>query len=111
MLLLALTLAAPRLQQALGLPPLQWLGQVSFSLYLIHLVVLAAVLRWGWGQEPGLLFCAALALSLALAELLHRCVERPCLRFGHRAARWLARAPDAGPPPVPVSPGSALAGR
>jgi peptidoglycan/LPS O-acetylase OafA/YrhL len=100
-LLLALTLASPGVQRSLVLPPLQWLGRVSFSLYLIHVVVLATVLRCGWGQERSLL-CATLAASLVLAEVLHRMVERPCLRFGHRAAAWLARAREIGPPPVPA---------
>ncbi|MBV8399218.1 MAG: acyltransferase [Acetobacteraceae bacterium] len=93
LLLLGLTLGSPRIGGVLEKPVLQWLGRISFSLYLIHSVVLAGILRWGWGQEPRLLLAATIGLSLASADLLYRFVERPSLRFGHRAAAWLARPP------------------
>jgi len=72
--------------------PLNFLGGISYSLFLVHypvcLVVNAAFGRW-WPADPainaiGLLL--AWGLSLLAGALFHRLVEIP-------AGRWLARAP------------------
>jgi peptidoglycan/LPS O-acetylase OafA/YrhL len=70
--------------------PLFWLGQLSFSLYMIHwpLMVRAAVLAWLWsGGPPGLAVIAVwglgvLAVGLAISVLTHRLVEVPGRRLG-----------------------------
>lgn len=62
--------------------PALWLGDISYALYLIHLVVLSAVakvlLQLGL-FESAPLFAASLLLAAAVAAgaLLHRFVERP----------------------------------
>ncbi len=89
-LLLALTLASPAAQRVLGAWPLLWLGRVSFSLYLVHVIVLAAVIRWGFGEPPVALLIGTVVGSLAAADVLYRTVERPCIRLGSRLAGWLA---------------------
>ena len=70
--------------------PLFWLGQLSFSLYMIHwpLMVRAAVVAWLWsGGPPGLAVIAVwglgvLAVGLAISVLTHRLVEVPGRRLG-----------------------------
>ena len=63
----------------------QWLGKVSFSLYLVHVPILAtwAFLlgdaNWPWAVAAGLV------TSLAAGWAMWRFVERP----SHRFARWI----------------------
>jgi peptidoglycan/LPS O-acetylase OafA/YrhL len=73
-----------------------WLGDVSYSLYLIHfpVVILVAKLlsRVFTAQTPmttaaGALIVIALPISLGLATLLHRCVELPGIEWGKRVTR------------------------
>ena len=88
--------------------PTQWLADRSFSVYLLHPVVLA-VLRRGyellvaWGVPngtwlyPGCVVGALFAL-LAAAEITYRCVELPGIALGRRIA---ARINAAGKPVRP----------
>jgi peptidoglycan/LPS O-acetylase OafA/YrhL len=89
--LLGLTFGRPSLPRA-AMRPLRFLGDMSYSLFLVHypvcLVVNAAFGRW-WPADPaanviGLLL--AWGLSLLAGALFHRHVEKP-------AALWLGRAP------------------
>jgi peptidoglycan/LPS O-acetylase OafA/YrhL len=72
----------------------RYLGRISYSLYLIHIVVLAAVVNGLSGRLP-LAVCAAIALAmmLPLADLYQRLVEGPTARAGRRIASALDRAP------------------
>ena len=72
--------------------PLVYVGRISYGLYLYHLPVYFLVER----HLPHLPFPARLglklALSLGLAALSFRLIERPCLRL---KARFEAAAPSA----------------
>ena len=89
----------------LGWPPLAWVGRVSYGGYLFHALVV-----WGLAQVLGLavrplpiaqrlvFFVVALALTLLLAGLSYRFIERPIARRWrtsrrHRAAGSLHAAP------------------
>lgn len=75
--------------------PLQWAGEVSFALYLVHelvilnLVPLVPPLASGAGAA-GLGWClAAVCLSFGAAAVLHHLWEKPCQRVILRAwGRW-----------------------
>ncbi len=61
------------------------LAELSYPLYLVHLVVgvsvmKLALLRFGW--TPGVSLLTALMVTLAIASLLHRLVERPSIAAG-----------------------------
>ena len=60
----------------------QWLGKVSYSLYLVHFPLLALAVRYAgpWGGV------AALPAVFAASWLLWRTLEHPSIRF----SRWLA---------------------
>lgn len=81
---LAVFLAAIRLERPRsGL--LARIGLISYSLYLFHGIVNAAVycaltLTGGIGDIGTMLICVG--LTLALSWLVYRCVERPMIRFG-----------------------------
>ena len=76
---------------------LQYLGKISYSLYLIHYAVSHVVMYLGWTllggtpSPPQAVACLALALasSIAAAHVLYVCVEVP-------STRWAARLKHAG---------------
>lgn len=79
--------ADPRGAVARGLQwwPLAWLGMVSYSLYLWH-VPLLSLFNHVFARPAGLLDCALLAvLSMVVAGVSYRFIERPFL--GARARR------------------------
>ncbi|MBZ9706416.1 acyltransferase [Mesorhizobium sp. ESP7-2] len=92
----------------LSLAPLQWVGTLSYSLYLWHwpIIVYAGMLEpdLGVAQRIG---CAVLALALSAAT--YRLIENPARRGDWLAA--VARAFNAGPgaKPLRLFPGLALA--
>ena len=72
-----------------------WLGRISYSVYLLHPIVLLALypMHWPvWGFLPALL-----AGSLLLAELAYRFVEMPGVALGRavRAALVAGQNPTA----------------
>ncbi|HUO94445.1 MAG TPA: acyltransferase [Rhizomicrobium sp.] len=73
------------LQRLLDVAPLRWLGKISYSLYLIHFVVLFALL-YAFRPEVTLLrtLIAVPVLSIAAAALLYHLVEAPSIAWGHR---------------------------
>jgi peptidoglycan/LPS O-acetylase OafA/YrhL len=66
------------------------LGLVSYSVYLLHPLVLAVVLEAAAG--PWVQFGAVLAGTVALSALTHRYVEIPGQDFGRRVRRQLVAA-------------------
>jgi peptidoglycan/LPS O-acetylase OafA/YrhL len=72
---------------------LLWIGLVSYSFFLYHLVVITEVNKWGLGGAavPGLV---AMAISLAIAAASYYAIERPALRL-----KGLVKA---GPEPAPT---------
>ena len=80
--------------KTLSWPPLRYVGQISYGLYLWHwpLFVVVSEARLGFGGVP--LLALRLSLSLLLAVACHRFVERPLSRvqFSSRAALQLSGA-------------------
>jgi len=88
-LLFPLTLHAERAQPLLLSRPVQFLGRVSYSLYLWHFPIIMLLARHGAAIAPIL----ALPLSILAAAVLHPCIEQPPRRLGH----WLTPAKNARP--------------
>jgi peptidoglycan/LPS O-acetylase OafA/YrhL len=96
-LIFALASDAGPIARVLRAWPLFWLGQVSFSLYMIHwpLMSRAAVLAWLWSRGPpglaviGVWGVGVLVVGLALSALTYRFVEVPGRRLG---ARWASQS-------------------
>jgi len=64
-------------------PALLWLGKISYSLYLLHAVVLDTLPDVG---NKALGFGLVLAISLLVSAFTFKYLERPCVAFGHRIA-------------------------
>ena len=87
-LIIIVAMGWPRLRGLLERRVSQWLGRVSYSLYLVH-VPLIATLAYLWGSEHwALVTVVGLPASLLLAGLFHRVVEAPA----HRLARFVGGA-------------------
>ena len=73
---------------------LAWLGRISYSFYLFHLVVTVPLVTWlqrapeaawrGWPLAPYM--GVAFVLTTALSALVYETVERPCIALGRRLA-------------------------
>lgn len=87
---------AGHLHNWLSWRPLQYLGRISYSLYLIHYPVSCLVTTLGYhltGDAPlpaALWLTAALLTSIGAAQLLYVLVERPSLQLSRRigSADW-----------------------
>lgn len=89
-LIIGLVLTSPRLQSFLMAPSLQWLGTVSYSLYLVHVPLLMAVIHLLPTTAP--VYFALLVVppaSLLIAHLFHRLVEHPSMHAGRAVGRWV----------------------
>jgi peptidoglycan/LPS O-acetylase OafA/YrhL len=91
------TLVGQLAHRLLCLPPLLWLGAISYPLYLIHaplqraLMLAAAPLAGGDPWRFAMLWWpSAILLPLLAAWLLHRWVERPSQAWGKRPAPAIA---------------------
>ena len=89
------------LSRLLAWRPLVYLGLVSYALYLWHLPVYKLLYHQLDGWPWALVAAVAMALSLALAAVSYRFVERPFL--GHR------RAPAPAPAATPSAEAHAVA--
>ncbi|KQZ05144.1 hypothetical protein ASD19_03910 [Microbacterium sp. Root53] len=65
--------------------PVQWLGTVSFSLYLVHETVVVATADLVGPSESSIVLPVAIAASLVAAQLFFLGVERP----SHRLSRHI----------------------
>jgi len=73
----------PRLQRALSLRPMLWLGDISYSFYLIHMPVLMSLIYLLYPFIPlGWIICLAMPLMLIAGHLMYLLVERPSLKLG-----------------------------
>jgi peptidoglycan/LPS O-acetylase OafA/YrhL len=80
-LLVMLFMAHPGTRRAAERPTVQWLGRVSFSLYLVHVPILLAVVEVLPWPTPGLVHAVVIPVSLLTAAVFWRFVERPAWRL------------------------------
>lgn len=88
-----------------------WLGQISYSIYLFHPVVFMALWWWllrqpttSWWrtQHLGIYLLVNAGLTIAIAAFVYRFVEKPGIRLGHRCAEIWTRHTQ-GRKPVPLA--------
>jgi peptidoglycan/LPS O-acetylase OafA/YrhL len=89
---------AGKLAAILGRNPFRWLGEISYSVYLLHLPIMAPVaavvlLHFGHGAPAPFLiaFLAVAVLVYPMAWLTHRFIEIPGQAAGRLLLRRLSR--------------------
>ena len=70
----------------LNLTFVRFLGVLSYSLYLCHLIIMESIQRV-WTANPILTGAASLACALCFATLVHYLIERPCGRIRKRLSK------------------------
>lgn len=93
--------ALSRLRRALAHPWLQFLGKVSYPLYLVHWPVIIAALWLFLRCKPAMhaseafvwMMVVVLPLIVGVAYFLHRFIEAPCMKFGRRLSGQNVRRP------------------
>ena len=81
-LIVALVPNTPAVVRAFAWRPIRWLGRVSYSLYLVHLVILVGLFRTT--GSPQLAALLVFPVSFAAAELFYRFIEVPSNALGKR---------------------------
>ena len=97
---------------------LTWLGLISFSVYLLHPLLIEVYNHFRWTHHhhhfwlQALLAAAFLAVLIAVSAVTYLVVERPMQNVGRRVGWWLDAqfGPDRVPDHVPESVEPALAG-
>ena len=91
-LLIMLVLARPRLSRGLVNPLTRLLGTASYSLYLLHLPILLAVVPPILAYTGSVLACVAggFTLSVIVAQGVYRFIELPCQESGRQLAKRVA---------------------
>ncbi|RXH54552.1 acyltransferase 3 [Granulicella sibirica] len=88
-----LALSYPPFQTFLRLPALEYLGRISYSLYLVHGTLLFVALNLLYGKVPrSLLVTLFLLVTWAVSHAFCVFLEEPSLRFGKRIATSPPRA-------------------
>lgn len=91
-LLVAASFSYAALARLYALRPLVWLGERSFSLYLIHMPLLLTTVHLLAARLPiAVILAGTVPLCLVGAELFWRAVERPSIRLSRAVGRHLAR--------------------
>lgn len=79
----------------------QWLGRVSFSVYLVHLPVILAGATLLRSVSLPLALAVSVAAAFVIAELFYRYVEQPSHRLSMAVGRAVGRRSRSGVPDLP----------
>ncbi len=94
--MLAFCMVSESVKQMLRHPMLVWCGKISYSLYLIHLVVLLSLIHSMYGKLPMVVIVfIAIPCSLVAAFMTNKWIELPFNDLGKRLATKLS-FPDKG---------------
>src|SRR6185436_3076581 len=96
---IVLALTAPQASRFLQRPTVRFLGDVSYSLYLIHAALLLAAIHAWHGRAPlAVILAGTFAVTLPAAWLSYRFIELPAIQAG----RWLCDRLRRSPRPLEV---------
>ncbi|HTR17119.1 MAG TPA: acyltransferase [Acetobacteraceae bacterium] len=90
-ILIIAALAPGQIERVLSARPLRWLGEISYSLYLVHLPLLLGGVILLHGVVPlWAILVSVPPLALPLGWAFHRLVAAPSAQLGHRIGRRLS---------------------
>ncbi|MDN4645519.1 acyltransferase family protein [Arthrobacter sp. PsM3] len=82
----------------------QWLGRVSFSLYLVHLPIILAGVTLLRSVSLPLALAVSVAAAFVIAELFYRYVEQPAHRLSMAVGRAVGRRSRSDASDIPGAP-------
>lgn len=96
--------ALPPLQWLLSTPPFRYLGEISFSFYLLHLLLINATSAhtliflthtcgWEYGSAFALMWFVTAAATVLAADLFWRGVDETSVRLSRKISDWLIARP------------------
>ncbi len=80
----------PKARALLETRPARWLGTISFSLYLIHEPIMVSLAHVLPIQTPWAVLPIGLPLSLGIAAIFHRFIEKPAHRQAQKLSHRIA---------------------
>jgi len=84
-------------KRVLHWPPIHFLGEISYSLYLWHIVVLLFCVHLLYGKMPlWAIICLALVLSILVSWCSYIWIEKPSMNLGRKLSNAF-RSPSGGP--------------
>jgi peptidoglycan/LPS O-acetylase OafA/YrhL len=81
-------IVTPALGKSLAKDHWLWLGKQSYSLYLIHVPVVMAIVILCHGKVPLAACAAVIPISIALAQVFHLQVELPSVALAQKATQF-----------------------
>jgi peptidoglycan/LPS O-acetylase OafA/YrhL len=84
--LIAFCMSTSKVRQLLRTKPLRYLGRISYSLYLVHMIWIGTLFRLLDGANPLVISAVVIAASILSADLMNSFIEIPANRFGYRIA-------------------------
>ncbi|MCW4459632.1 acyltransferase [Microbacterium sp. MPKO10] len=90
-LVIVLAVAWPGFRSLLEIRPVQWLGKVSFSLYLVHAPLLGTLGFLFGDRYWWLTGIVGIPVSLVVAALFFRFIESPSQKLSKVVGRWSGR--------------------
>ncbi|MGX1805418.1 acyltransferase family protein [Nocardia sp. NPDC055321] len=87
--------------------PLLYLGRISYSLYLVHALILDAIPRWNTSvlgvPAQWLTLLTWVTTALLISALTYRFIEKPCHTLGHRVIARIDSRANAAERPATVA--------
>jgi peptidoglycan/LPS O-acetylase OafA/YrhL len=81
--LIVICLNSPSCKRILHWTPIRFLGQISYSLYLMHFIVLLCCVDLLFGRiSLSMILCVAFVLSIAVSWCSYRWIELPSMNLG-----------------------------
>ncbi len=100
-MLIVFAINSPPFHKFLTSPTIHYLGERSYSLYLIHGTVLFSLIHTLMGRvRLDVLFLLYLAITLCVTEIFYRLIEHPAMLFGRRLTATRKTLPKSEPLPV-----------
>jgi peptidoglycan/LPS O-acetylase OafA/YrhL len=106
-MLIVLCMSWPKVRHVLRFPSMMYLGRISYSLYLVHMIWIGILFRVLDGTNPLVISALVVAVSILSADLMNRFIEVPANRFGKRVAGLIKLPSFLSDAPQPIANSSA----
>jgi peptidoglycan/LPS O-acetylase OafA/YrhL len=90
--LMIISISSASCSRVLTSRPIHFLGEISYSLYLWHFIVMLYCVHLLYGKAPlGAILCLVLVLSIAVSWCSYHWIEIPSMNLGRKLSNQAAR--------------------